>query len=167
MTSWKSLLFIHTAIDVRIRNQSGEPHRFVHELTDAEVLDGVRSFQNFPVLVEGLTSRRTSVSYEITAARRPLTSLTRMREDMYWPSPDDTREEIDRFACGGFYDSLFILWPQQNLRFPAASLRLPIRYLYLPFPAFVAFFSLSHAPVRLGSHLIFQDFLKGQHDIPT
>src|ERR1700730_3254875 len=150
MTSWKSLLFIHTAIDVRIRNQSGEPHRFVHELTDAEVLNGVRSFQKFPVLVERLTSCRTSVSYEINAARRPLTSLTRMHEDMYWPSPDDTREEIERFASRGFYDSLFILWPQQNLRFPAASLRLPIRYLYLPFPAFVAFFSLPRTRSSIG-----------------
>jgi hypothetical protein len=116
MTTWKSLLLIYTGIDVRIRNHSGEPHRFVHELTDAEVLDGVRSFQNFPVLVEELTSRRTSVSYEINEAHQPLTSLTRTREDMYWPSPDDTREEIDRFASDEFYDSLFILWPQQNLR---------------------------------------------------
>jgi hypothetical protein len=79
------------------------------------VMDGVRSFRNFPVLVEELTSRRTSVSYEIHAACRPLTSLTRMREDMYWPSPDDTRKDIERFASEGFYDSLFILWPQQNL----------------------------------------------------
>src|ERR1700716_4137621 len=38
-----------------------------------------------------------------------------MGQGMFWPSPDDTREEIDRFAPAGSYDSIFVLWPQRDL----------------------------------------------------
>jgi hypothetical protein len=35
---------------------------------------------------------------------------------MYWPSPTDTRKEIDRLAVPGTLDSIFVFWPQHNLR---------------------------------------------------
>jgi hypothetical protein len=34
---------------------------------------------------------------------------------LYWPSPDDTRKEIDRIGVSGSSDSIFVLWPQRNL----------------------------------------------------
>ena len=115
MKIWRSLLLVYDAIDVQIRNWSGSRQRFIHSLTDSEVRDGVSSFQQFPTLVEELTSRRASVQYEIYRVERRLTSLTQMGEGMYWPSPTDTREEIDRLAPVGSCDSIFVLWPQNNL----------------------------------------------------
>src|SRR5450631_2871130 len=116
MTIWRSLLLIYGAIDVLFRERSGTSKRFVHLLTDPEVDDGVSSFQQFPSLVEDLTSRRASVRYDICKAERSLTSLTQLSEGMYWPSPTDTRAEIDRLAGPGAYHSIFVLWPQQNLQ---------------------------------------------------
>jgi hypothetical protein len=116
MKIWRSLLLIYDAIDVQIRNRAGNAQRFIHSLTDAEVRDGVSSFQQFPILVEELTSRRANVRYEIHRVERCLTSLTQMGESMYWPSPTDAREEIDRIAAAGSFDSLFVLWPQNNLQ---------------------------------------------------
>ncbi len=116
MTIWRSLLLVYGAIDVAIRDRLGNPQHFVHFLTDAEISDGVSSFQSFPSLVEELTSGKASVRYEIHQAERCLSSLTPLSEGLYWPSPSDTREEIDRFAAPGSRESIFVLWPQVNLR---------------------------------------------------
>jgi hypothetical protein len=111
---WSSLLLIYNSIDVQLR--SSNPQHFVHVLKDKEVQDGISSFEQFPELVADLTSGRASVRYEIHQIDRPLTSLTRMNNEMYWPSPSDTRKEIDRLAVSGSCDSIFVLWPQHNLR---------------------------------------------------
>jgi hypothetical protein len=116
VTIWRSLLLIYGTIDVDIRDRLGSGQRFIHSLTDAEVQDGVRSFQNFLSLVEDLTSRKVTVRYEIERIERPLSNLTQMSEGTYWPSPSDTREEIDRLAAPGSYESIFVLWPQLNLQ---------------------------------------------------
>jgi len=111
---WNALLLIYDTIDVRLRDQSGSPQHFMHVLSDKEVQDGISSFQQFPSLVEDLTSRRASIQCEIYRVERALTSLTQMNDEMHWPSPTDTREEIDLLAAPGTYDSIFVLWPQQN-----------------------------------------------------
>ena len=116
MNTWRSMLLIYSGIDVRLRDQSGRSQHFVLTLTQSEVRDGVDSFEKFPALVEALTSGEASVQYKIHRVERCLSSLTHMSEGMYWPSPTDTREEIDRFAAKGSVDSIFVLWPQHNLR---------------------------------------------------
>ncbi len=115
MMIWRSLLLIYGAIDVQLPVRSGSSERYVHFLTDQEVDDGVCSFQQLPSLVEELTSRRASVRYEIRKVERSLTSLTDLSDGTYWPSPNDTREEIDYLAAPGSYQSIFVLWPQRNL----------------------------------------------------
>ena len=116
MNVWRSLLLIYDSIDVKLRNRSGSSQSFTHLLTDTELSDGVNSFQQFPLLVEELTSRRATILYEIHRVERCLTSLTHMSEGMYWPSPTDTRKEIDRLAAPGSYESIFVLWPQKKLK---------------------------------------------------
>jgi hypothetical protein len=116
MNIWRAVLLIYNRIDVRLGDQSGKSQRFVHTLTEPEVLDGVYSFERFPALVQELTSGEAGVHYKIHRVERCLSSLTQMSEGMYWPSPTDTREEIDRIAPPDSYDSIFALWPQHNLR---------------------------------------------------
>lgn len=118
MRIWRSLLLVYDKIDVELPDRSGSPPRssFSHRLSESEVRDGVESFAQLPRLVEDLTSRRASVRYEIRRVERCLTSLTQMSEGLYWPSPTDTGEEIDRFAAPGSHDSIFVLWPQNNLQ---------------------------------------------------
>jgi hypothetical protein len=113
---WSSLLLIYDSIDVRLGHQSNNPRHFAHVLPENEVQDGIRSYEQFPALVESLASGRARVLYEIHRIQRPLTSLTLIDNGMYWPSPTDTQPEIDRLAALGTCDSIFVLWPQRNLR---------------------------------------------------
>jgi hypothetical protein len=115
MTLWKSLFLIYSSIDVRYRNHENRPKRFVHGLSEQEIRDAVDSFAQFPPLVEELTSGKAGIEYQIHSIERQLTSVTQIGQGIFWPSPDDTREEIDRFAPAGSYDSIFVLWPQRDL----------------------------------------------------
>jgi hypothetical protein len=116
MKIWRSLLLVYGALDLDLRDQSGRLQHYTHFLTDTEVRDGVHSFQQFPLLVEELTSGRASVRYDIHRVQRCLGSLTHMGEGSYWPSPTDTWEEIDRLAVPDSYESIFALWPQHDRR---------------------------------------------------
>lgn len=107
MITWRALLLVYRSIDL-----SGE---FRHRLDDREVAAGVESFRRFPALAAALTGGEVGVTFEVVQVDRPLTTLTPMGGGMRWPSPNDTRRELDRLAPPGAVDSLFVLWPQRDL----------------------------------------------------
>ena len=111
MSNWKSLLIVYRRIDVRIPVGGSRENRFAYELTDDELADALNSFRAFPPLAEDLSGGAATVTYEIAVAGEPLTSVTPSGDNLFWPSPDDTRKEIDTFAPPGRYNSVFILWP--------------------------------------------------------
>ncbi|PZR73598.1 MAG: hypothetical protein DLM52_10750 [Chthoniobacterales bacterium] len=88
--------------------------RFHHIANDEEISDAVESFAGFPQLVSELTSGAAMVEPAIIEANRSLSSLTRRERNEFWPSPDDTRRELERFAPPGKFDSLFVFWPQHD-----------------------------------------------------
>ena len=96
--------------------------RFEYSLSDAEVEDAIESFRHFPELVTELTHGLVVIEFEIISAERSLTTLTATGPDQYWPSPDDTRPELETLAPPYRYDSVFVLWPQSNLA-TGASIR--------------------------------------------
>jgi hypothetical protein len=108
----KAILILCRRIEFRTQPRS-QP--FVHTLSDAEVGDAVGSFRQFPLLVNELTHGLVKIEFEIVSAERKLTTLTQMGPEQYWPSPDDTRPELDSLAPAGRYDSVFVLWPQSDL----------------------------------------------------
>ncbi len=77
--------------------------------------DALASFRAFPDLAESLTVGAVRILPEIVNVDRPLTSLTAETPARSWPSPTDTRRELDEFAPLGRYDSVFVFWPQRNL----------------------------------------------------
>lgn len=107
MITWRALLLVYRSIDL-----SGE---FRHRLDDREVAAGVESFRRFPALAAALTGGEVGVTFQVVQVDRPLTTLTPMGDGMRWPSPNDTRRELDRLAPPGAVDSLFVLWPQRDL----------------------------------------------------
>jgi len=108
----KALLLVYRRIDFL----AGFQHtRFVHSLADAEIEDAIESFRHFPELVTELTQRLVLIESEIVFADRVLATLTTTGSDQYWPSPDDTRPELEALASPCRYDSVFVLWPQSNL----------------------------------------------------
>ena len=106
------MLLVYRGIDFR-PERHGTP--FVHMLSDAEIDDAIESFRHFPELVTELTQGLLLIEFEIVYTERTLTTLTGTGPGQYWPSPDDTRPELDRLAPPDRYDSMFVLWPQNSL----------------------------------------------------
>ncbi len=112
MAVWKTLLLVYRELDVKLGRARAA--RFRHIATNEEIADALHSFRGFPHLVEHLTSGAASVVSEIVEIERPLCSLTRREQNEWWPSPDDTRLELDRLAPERKFHSIFVFWPQHD-----------------------------------------------------
>jgi hypothetical protein len=115
MKLWRSLLLVYRELDVRLRIDSRK-RRFHHVASDQELSDALNSFTGFPELVSKLTNGQAEIEYEIARPDHALTSLTRESPSRFWPSPDDIRSDLNEFAPTGNYDSIFVFWPQRNLK---------------------------------------------------
>ena len=113
---WKALLLIYNELDVRLTTTGLRKRRFHHYLSLEAIEDAVESFRGFPDLVREFTFGAAAIEYEIKAIARPLTSLTERDENDFWPSPDDTRAELDQYAPARRHDSVFVLWPKHNFQ---------------------------------------------------
>src|SRR5947207_15120694 len=121
---WKTLLLVYRELDVRLSlardlvgRDSVEPRtHFHHVVSERELADAIDSFRGFPQLVRELTSGKATIEYEIVRPDRAITSLTHESSSHFWPSPDDIRSDLDEFASPGKYDSIFVFWPQRNLK---------------------------------------------------
>jgi hypothetical protein len=114
MNRWKALLLVYPEIDVRYRATWWRTQRFRHRLPAAEIGEAEDSFRHFPPLVNELTDGRASIDYAIVHVERPLRSLSAISWGGFWPSPEDTAQEIAEYAPVGRFDSLFLLWQQTN-----------------------------------------------------
>jgi hypothetical protein len=113
MAEWKALLLVYRELDVQL-NIGRKRQRFHHCASEAEIEDALQSFSGFPDLVTELTSGAATIAPGIVEVQQPLHSLTSRAPNEFWPSPDDTRRELDQLAPAGAFDSLFIFWPQHD-----------------------------------------------------
>ena len=116
MTFWRCLLFVYPRIDVRVPTELGFASRFVHELPSVEIEEAVESFQEFPALVSDLTDGQAGVEINVVTCERTLSTLTQLGKGTWWPSPTDTRTEMELNEVGTKHDSVFVFWPQNNLQ---------------------------------------------------
>jgi len=127
MKIWKTLLLVYRELDVclpvgrgsveprRLRSSEAPAH-FHHVATERELADASDSFRGFPQLARELTNAAAVIEYEIGRSDHALTSLTRESSSRFWPSPDDIRSDLDELAPFGKYDSIFVFWPQRDLK---------------------------------------------------
>jgi hypothetical protein len=111
---WNALLIVYCELNVRLRYGRWRRRPFRHVATRPEIIYAVESFRAFPQLVAELTAGATQVEHRIVEVDAALRSLTKERGPFFWPSPDDTRRELDKFAPAGSYKSIFIFWPQND-----------------------------------------------------
>lgn len=114
MAIWKSLLLVYSGIDVRYSDPKHGPMHFAHYLPGHEIGDALESFKQYPALVGDLTNGAAGVRHEIIHVEEKLATLSPHGKGMFWPSPDDTRRQIDRLAPAGTFDSIFVFWPQNR-----------------------------------------------------
>jgi hypothetical protein len=114
VVAWKALLIVYRELNVRPRQGRWGRRSFHHVATRQEIVDAVESFRAFPQLVGELTAGAAQVEHSIVEVDAVLRSLTEDGGPFFWPSPNDTRRELDKFAPAGSYKSIFIFWPQND-----------------------------------------------------
>lgn len=107
--TWRSLLIVYPEINVRLGRR-----RFHYRASAQEIADATESFRAFPGLASRLTKGAARVEVSIVQSEHPLGSVTKEQSESYWPSPDDTRRELDHFARPGSFESVFIFWPAND-----------------------------------------------------
>lgn len=116
MSGWRVLLIVYREIDVKLPSRWGRKRRFNQVASDNEVIDAVASFRAFPELAAQLSFGAAKVDAKIVEVNSSVRSLSSQGNGNYWPSPDDTRQELDRLAPSGSYESIFVFWPQNDSR---------------------------------------------------
>jgi hypothetical protein len=111
---WRALLIVYPELHVRLSNSRWLKRRYRHHATEQEIIDATESFDAFPQLVSDLTSSAVRVDQKTVVTHSLLRSLTKQNGKFYWPSPDDTRTELDNLAPLGSYESIFVFWPQHD-----------------------------------------------------
>jgi hypothetical protein len=112
--TWRALLLIYPALDVRLRGGGLRRRRFQHNTTERELADATESFRAFPDLVSRLTDGTVQIREEVVSCSRALMSLAPLSGGSWWASPDDARSELEQIAPPGTYDSVFVFWPQHD-----------------------------------------------------
>ena len=111
---WKALLLVYSSIDTDYTDGSGASQHLTYTMSQTEISDGVNAFRRYASLTHNLSNAEAFVQYDIFYITRPIDTLTSMGTNMWWPSPSDTRQELDLYAPPGKYDSVLVLWPQSN-----------------------------------------------------
>ncbi len=114
MVNWRAILLIYPETNVRLPGNWFRRKSFHLQLSDRDIADALTSFSQFPALAHDCSQGEVTLTTTVTHIARPLHSLTEMGEGIYWPSPTDTRPELDEFVPAGSFDSVFVLWPQNN-----------------------------------------------------
>lgn len=112
MKLWRSLLLLYRELDVTVKVERRRRH-FRHLARAEEIADAREAFRALPDLVAQLTDGIVRIEPHLIDGP-PVRSLTARAPNEYWPSPDDTRGELDRFAPSGKFDSIFVFWPQHD-----------------------------------------------------
>jgi hypothetical protein len=114
MVEWKAILMIYPAIDVSLPLGWLRNKEFKHQLNQSEVDDALEAWKHFPDLAYECSEGEATIITDTVYIERTLNSLTAMGDKIYWPSPADTKPEIDRIVKPGKYDSIFVYWPLMN-----------------------------------------------------
>lgn len=114
MITWKAILLIYSRINVELPGNWWRKKTFAYQLTPHEIQDALDSFSNFPALARDCSVGEVDVATEIYHVERSLDSLTSMGAGNLWPSPSDTKAELNQLIVPNSYDSVFVYWPQNN-----------------------------------------------------
>ncbi len=114
MVEWKAILMIYPSIEVGLPLGWLRNKDFKHQLQQAEVDDALEAWKHFPELAHECSEGEVTITTDTVYIERSLNSLTAMGDKIYWPSPIDTKPEIDRIVTPGKYDSIFVFWPLVN-----------------------------------------------------
>jgi len=138
---WRALLLIYQKTDADYIDENGIQQHLTVSMPENEMQMAIWSFRQAASIANDFSEKAAIIKYDIVYVPLPITSLTligqlpTMRGDSiqfkdgrpvfgsvnsttapsshsYWPSPNDTGDELDVYAPSGKYDSVFIHWAQ-------------------------------------------------------
>lgn len=110
---WKMLIIVYRETDVDYVDIDGTTKHLTATMPPTDEAAMIQAFQNLPHQgnVNGYSDQTAELEAHIVYSSRPITSVTEVGGPYsYWPSPEDTRPELDQFAPTGMYDSVIIFW---------------------------------------------------------
>ena len=87
-----------------------------YALPSGEIQKAEWSFGHYPPLARECSGGLADITSDIVYVDRPISSLTSLDYGSYWVSPSDVGREIRIYAPPGAYDSIFVHWPQSDLK---------------------------------------------------
>jgi hypothetical protein len=108
--TWRLLALIYRDVDVNYSWQ-GEQHHFVSHMTDADVQRARAVLGTLQGRVNSWSTGYGDVYVQrIVEPTRKITSLSPYKDKGFKVAPDDIRADLDQYAPDGSYDSIIVLW---------------------------------------------------------
>jgi hypothetical protein len=120
---WKMLVLVYRHIDADYVDVDGQRKHLTATMPAEDARLMVESFHNLTHrgVVYDYSGQAGELEAHVVFVDRPLTTLTPIAGG-YWPSPEDTRPEVDAYAPPGAYDSVLVLWQASH---PATDQSIP------------------------------------------
>lgn len=112
---WRVLLLVYPSINVDYTESDGTPRHLTYTMSNNEVMNGIRSFQQFLSTAHDYSEGEALLRSDIIYVTRPIDSLSQLGTHNYWVSPSDITPELDQYAPPGAYDSVLVYWPRADL----------------------------------------------------
>jgi hypothetical protein len=112
-TTWKALFLIYKNTDVTYTWQ-GKTQHVVGSMTASSMSATKTMLIRMPSAISSWSGRNAAMTQTFVYPSRTLTTLTPLGGNGYWVSPTDVKAEIDKYAPTGRYDSVFVIWRNDN-----------------------------------------------------
>lgn len=108
---WKMLILVYRNIDADYIDLDGHSKHLTATMPASDATNMVQDFLNQPHRgnVYQYSDNLAELEARVQYIDRALNTLTPIGNG-FWPSPDDTRQELNQYAPPGLYDSVIVFW---------------------------------------------------------
>jgi len=108
--AWKTLVLMYCQTDVTY-TWEGQTYHLATEMNDDDILRAWQVITQFPKTISEWSGGNGHIVQTIVYPDRPIQSLSDLwGGEGYWVSPSDIEPELDTYASPGTYDSIIVIW---------------------------------------------------------
>jgi hypothetical protein len=108
--TWKGILLIYRDTDVTFTRSDGNSYRLRTRMSDSMYKMSRDVVNKFVNSARNWSDSYASMDLKIVDVPRAITSLDALGNGTYWVGPRTVREDMNKYAPSGTYDSIFVLW---------------------------------------------------------
>lgn len=117
--AWKGVVLVYQETDVTYTRSNGTDYHMTSRMSNEMHDLLLNTLQRFGRSVESWSGGLATMDLDIVEVPHPVTELDRLG-DNYWLGPRSVRDDLNRYAPQGSYDSIFVVWKarDENERIP-------------------------------------------------